>query len=176
MTNQEAVKLIKDIRGDTADTEGGKEYYEALSMAIEALETKWPETGREGVFIPDITAEMIRYSSLEGIENLMAEGKIFNTIMPSTDRDANSMWIPVKEKPPEFPCIASDIHGNYPFIPSGLVRLGEHYCDGKMLKELITSPFEGQKVSAAYVLDLVKHNRIVAWMPLPEPYTGGAVE
>lgn len=36
--------------------------------------------GTKGLFIPGITAEMFRNGSLEGIENLMAEGEIYDIV------------------------------------------------------------------------------------------------
>lgn len=69
-------------------------------------------------------------------------------------------WISCSEMGPQFPCIAADAHGNPPFIPNGIVcftsdKYGKWYIDGQYYKDR-----EG----------LLWENRIVAWMPLPEPY------
>ena len=47
----------------------------------------------KGLFIPDITAEMFRNGCLESIEELMAEGEIYDI--------EYSPWIPVSERLPE---------------------------------------------------------------------------
>lgn len=38
---------------------------------------------RKGVFIPDITVEMFRNASLEGVENLLASGEMEDISLPS---------------------------------------------------------------------------------------------
>lgn len=53
-------------------------------MAIEELEGKDTNvSSRKGVFIPDITVEMFRNASLEGVEELMASGKMEDISLPS---------------------------------------------------------------------------------------------
>ena len=47
----------------------------------------------KGLFIPDITAEMFRNGSLEGIEALMADGEIYDI--------EYSPWVPVSKKLPD---------------------------------------------------------------------------
>lgn len=47
----------------------------------------------KGLFIPEITAEMFRNSSLESIEALIAEGEIYDI--------EYSKWIPCSERLPE---------------------------------------------------------------------------
>ena len=76
------------------------------------------------------------------------------------DAQPEQRWIPVSEMEPRLPCIASDAHGNPPFIPNGILCLttekhDEYYMDAQYLKDGAGLLFE---------------NRIVAWMPLPEPY------
>ena len=53
-------------------------------MTIEAPEGKDTNvSSRKGVFIPDITVEMFRNASLEGVEELMASGEMEDISLPS---------------------------------------------------------------------------------------------
>lgn len=75
-------------------------------------------------------------------------------------------WIPVSESKPGFPCIVSDAHGNIS-TPYGIIGLsdiehGKWYVDARNDRNEIIN---GQPASL-----LCWENRIVAWMPLPEPY------
>ena len=94
----------------------------------------------KGLFIPEITAEMFRNGCLEGIEALMAEGKIYDI--------EYSPWIPVSEKLPERykEVIVTDIETSDTYV-SRYIGDGDWECDNGTFK-----------------------NRIIAWQPLPEPY------
>lgn len=94
----------------------------------------------KGLFIPEITAEMFKNGSLEGIEALMAEGEIYDI--------EYSPWIPVSERLPERykVVIVTDIETSDTY-QSRYIGNGYWECDNGTLK-----------------------NRIIAWMPLPEPY------
>jgi hypothetical protein len=64
-------------------------------MAIEELEGKDTNvSSRKGVFIPDITVEMFRNASLEGVEELMASGKMEDISLPSAQPERpKGKWI-----------------------------------------------------------------------------------
>ena len=47
----------------------------------------------KGIFIPDITVEMFRNASLEGVETLLVEGEMHDVDMPK--------WIPCSERLPD---------------------------------------------------------------------------
>lgn len=95
----------------------------------------------KGVFIPEITVEMLKSASLEAIEDFFSaildgEATIFDAELPT--------WIPCSEWLPE--------KGNYlvwmPFAPPKHRMAIAEYCDGYWnIKTLIS-----------------------AWMPLPKPY------
>lgn len=125
----------------------------------------------KGVFIPDITAEMFRNGCLESIEALMAEGKIYDI--------EYSMWIPVKwhtitdeerERegyPKDWACHIDNImpyDGQRILITTkgGFVELDECYSD------------DGCTFALDSGYDWV--DDVVAWMPLPEPYTAEGSE
>ena len=85
--------------------------------------------------------------------------------------DAVQGWIPVEEQPPEFPCLVCDANGNQPSVPLGIVTItdeehGEWHIDGRLWD---TKVF----VHGEWCSQTGYGNRIIAWMPLPEPYKGG---
>ena len=74
-------------------------------------------------------------------------------------------WIPVSEKEAEFPCIACDKY-NQIFIPTGIVKINDkcYGCDGsKNALEILPENVEIPR-------------KIIAWMPLPEPFEEGEDE
>lgn len=78
-------------------------------------------------------------------------------------------WIPVSERLPDVPCIACDAHGNnYPFISHGhyVIKDREHGTWVIDASHGRVSFLDGEEGDT-----LIWENRIVAWMPLPEPYT-----
>ena len=60
-------------------------------------------------------------------------------------------WIPCSVRPAEFPCIACDVFGQI-CIPSGI--------------------FHDENHDSFIFNNSAIENKIVAWMPLPEPYKG----
>lgn len=120
------------------------EFEEAKKMAIEALKGKDANApSRKGVFIPDITVEMFRNASLEGVEDFMTSGEMEDISLPSVQPEQR--WIPCSERLPE---------GNMWTIcqnNAGAMMIGKYdICFGWMFPAY----FDG----------------IVAWMPLPELY------
>ena len=58
---------------------------------------------RKGVFIPNITVEMFRNASLEGVEDLMASGEMEDISLPSAQPERmNGKWTPHREKSCEY--------------------------------------------------------------------------
>ena len=92
---------------------------------------------------------------------------------------AVNRWIPTSEQKPEYPCIAYDGH-NSPFVPRGLVQVGDDVVDDHVFDVLGISPFSGLPRKGArrktlekefqIVKNIAHCNRIIAWMPLPDPY------
>lgn len=101
----------------------------------------------KGLFIPGITTEMFRNGCLESIEALMSEGKIF-------DIETDWAWIPVSEMLPEeetdvFICNANGDRA---------ISRGSYSTEAKDDFIWYTSGW--------------RFGKVVAWMPLPEPYRG----
>lgn len=94
----------------------------------------------KGIFIPEITAEMFRSGSLESIEELMAEGEIYDIDYDPTS-SATLQWIQCSEQ------IPSD-RGDY----------------------LTTSIFEEVNCDYWDGWNFDRKEMVLAWMPLPEPY------
>lgn len=96
----------------------------------------------KGLFIPGITAEMFRSGCLEQIEALMSEGEIY-------DIEYEPKWIPVSERLPE------DSRSVLIYTKEGGV------AEGKYSKR--TESWIQFRWSVPYA-------KVLAWMPLPEPY------
>ena len=103
----------------------------------------------KGLFIPGITENMFRNSSLEGIETLMAEGEIHNINY--------SNWIPVTEKLPE----------DYQRVLITVVRY-----DGEKNVRVAKyrSKFKTFDCLENHEQWEVGEEGLLAWQPLPEPY------
>lgn len=105
---------------------------------------------RKGIFIPDITVEMFRNASLEGVEELMTSGEMEDISLPSAQPEQR--WIPCSERLPKIrqwvlcQCRAGIID---------VLRLTDDGCWYRKSNEIYMSGF------------------VLAWMPLPEPYRGG---
>lgn len=96
---------------------------------------------------------------------------ICDKLMALPSADAVQGWIPVEEQPPVFPCLVCDANGNQPSVPLGIVTItdeehGEWHIDGRLWDTKIF--FKGEWCSQTGY-----GNRIIAWMPLPDPYKGG---
>lgn len=108
-----------------------------------------------GLFIPEITAEMFRNGCLESIEALMAEGEIY-------DIDY-SPWIPCSERLPEE-------DGQY------LITVKYKHVDG--YDDIYAE--HGEWADGRWDMFCFGHcgevENIIAWMPLPEPYKKGEAD
>lgn len=102
MTNEEAIQYIRNAAWLGANEDRDK-IEEAVELAVEALKAQDRQaiiagsyllegvdkniSRRKGVFIPDITVEMFRNASLEGVEELMACGEMEDISLPSAQPD-----------------------------------------------------------------------------------------
>lgn len=98
-----------------------------------------------------------------------------DTIADLERKLAEREWVPVSERLAEYPCIVTDAHGNQPFIPMGIVTVedkehGKWQIDGRLVDQ--PKAFIDGKAGNLFTWE----NRILAWMPLPEPYKGGDTE
>ena len=98
------------------------------------------------------------------------DGEVFQRMIndaPTVSAEAVQGWIPVEEQPPQFPCLVCDANGNQPSVPLGIVTItdeehGEWHIDGRLWDTKIF--FKGEWCSQTGY-----GNRIIAWMPLPDP-------
>lgn len=104
----------------------------------------------KGLFIPEITAEMFRSGCLESIEELMAEGEIYDI--------EYSKWIPVSEGMPKV----TDYY---------LIQHTRKHCNDEMAVAFYS--VEEAHVDPNYTWEFVTHSdvqEVIAWMPLPDLY------
>jgi len=109
----------------------------------------------KGLFIPEITSEMFRNGCLESIETLMAEGEIY-------DIDY-SPWIPVSERLPKS-CGVYIVSRWFSDGEESAILTDANYYDG------CGEWYNDNRIN--WGRELVT-DKIVAWMPLPEPYKEG---
>ncbi len=106
---------------------------------------------RKGVFIPDITVEMLRNASLEGVEDLLASGEMEDISLTSAQQEAR--WILCGEKLPneEEEVLVTSNSGIF-------IAAWSKTRDNKIYWY---ETVEGKSI-----------HKVTAWMPLPEPYGG----
>ena len=105
----------------------------------------------KGIFIPDITVEMIRKAPLEAIETLLVEGEMYDVDMPK--------WIPCSERLPNK-------DGRYLVCTDWAQDNIEviRWADGwNCFRD-----FDGN----VYRKSELDRDTIIAWMPLPMPLEG----
>lgn len=91
------------------------------------------------------------------------ETRIVNAINAITDCTLSlndSRWIPCSKKQPKAPCLVSDAYLNTPYTTYGVVCITDKHGTW-----WIADRFANKDT-------LFYENRIIAWMPLPEPYEG----
>ena len=105
----------------------------------------------------------------------MLSAKLHASQMERSSQYYHGGWIPCEEIPPKYPCIMY-LKGCYPKINicSGIYtyetkKHGVFYVDAGVVKLWDTVCRKDQK---SYQLETLYGNRIIAWMPLPEPYRG----
>lgn len=99
----------------------------------------------KGLFIPEITAEMFKSGCLESIEALMAVGEIYDI--------EYQRWIPCSERLPE--------HGER-YLISVLDGINRRTTVAPYLPRCKAWAMNGR----------MAYWKVIAWMPLPEPYKG----
>ena len=114
-----AVADFTDYRGLTV--EDVKKVTDEVVKGLKQLPPVQPENvpSRKGVFIPDITVEMFRNASLEGIEDLLASGEMEDISLPSAQPElANNS-----------PKLANDSGGKNPMeaVKISIMPSGEIY-------------------------------------------------
>ena len=83
-------------------------------------------------------------------------------------------WIPVTERLPKEPCIACDKFGQI-FIPYGTVKIDDKCYDARKFNFNPKEFLRGEIVKMAGGKTVrILPNEIIAWMPFPEPWKGGA--
>ena len=79
-------------------------------------------------------------------------------------------WIPCSEKDAEYPCLACDVFGQIFITDGGIVKINGECYDGTGFDFSNADEFlKGIKVGNAMRM---LPRKIVAWLPLPEPYKG----
>lgn len=105
----------------------------------------------KGIFIPDITVEMMRNASLEAVETLLVEGEMHDVDMPK--------WIPCSERLPNK-------DGRY------LVCTNWEQDNIDVLRWAdgwnCFRDFDGN----VYRKSELDRDTVIAWMPLPSAYKG----
>ena len=149
----------------------------------------------KGIFIPDITVEMFRNGCLEGIEALMAEGEIYDI---EYDSKYAEQWIPCSERLPEnrvcvMVCfrewqqyakryIYSVVTGWYArkhSVKEDVFSEWEADCDYDEDEDefyIHEGWYEFTTQGNADLMNWYINAEVVAWMPLPKPYTAGEQE
>ena len=110
----------------------------------------------KGIFIPDITVEMIRKAPLEAIETLLVEGEMYDVDIPH--------WTPCSEKMPK-PNRHNELNVDVYYLAQ------TEY--GDMIVASYNESHEGKTWWEQMYSYRIFDDEIVAWMPLPEPYKGG---
>ena len=133
----------------------------------------------KGLFIPEITAEMFRNGCLESIEQLMAEGEIYDIDYPLKQEPR---WISVSERLPEElePVNITWINHNpesyyadikdKPFTATGVYFNGQWYWWSTLCADILA------EYSHNYDVIIDDDIEITAWQPLPKPYKAESEE
>lgn len=107
----------------------------------------------KGLFIPDITLEMFRNSSLESIETLMTDGEIYDI--------EYSNWIPVSERLPR----QNEYVGN----------VCKYYLVQNEFGDMLVATYTNNGWIPINTMQALEYD-VVAWCPLPKSYKAGEKE
>lgn len=120
------------------------------------------KTKSTGVFIPDVTVEMLKKVPIKAIEALLSEGEILDIDIEEIKESAyqrglgQNKWVPVSERLPEEDLPVLVAVKREDILPKGV-----------------------KEQTYSYVTDIdvyddgnfyVHKNKVVAWQPLPEAY------
>lgn len=158
MNREQAIKIIKDCKEKsfkrtlyTLD-----EYYEALDMAIKALEQEPCEdcVSRQAM-LEGLACIAKAKAKSDAQKSLMGRVMFYTEQLPSVSTEKTGRWIPVSERLPE--CTISDIVSEDVLVFDGTdIRVGEYRCRAGYWRVF------------GYEID--EHVDVIAWMPLPQPY------
>lgn len=146
----------------------------------------------KGLFIPEITAEMFRNGCLESIEQLMAEGEIYDIEYPLEQEPCEdcisraeavriasgySHWTNIADELKKMPSVQPKTEQKTPQVARWIPvskELPER--DVNVLAYCKNNSFEYQKVmwiddyTGRWYGYLSHFDKVLAWMPLPKPY------
>lgn len=108
----------------------------------------------KGVFIEGITVDMLRNACLEAVEELLNEGDMVDMEVKPTE------WIPVSERLPDAEYGEGD--SVLCCTESGLMYI--LYWNGGNWCVPTGEPHQWVNHKTGW------HDKVIAWMPLPEPY------
>ena len=118
-----------------------------------------------------------RQAAIDAIESAFDRETILNRfvrkiaisavrLLPSAQPE--QQWIPCSEKDAEYPCLACDVFGQIFITDGGIVKINGECYDGTGFDFSNADEFlKGIKVGNAMRM---LPRKIVAWLPLPEPY------
>lgn len=177
MTREEAIKTLKG----EAWSFGSKEYREAFNMAIKALEQK----PCEDAVSRNQVVEWLQRASDDSIQHAIDSNLEFMPPVTPTQKE----WIPVSERLPKCEqkvLVKVSFRNNPPVITTGMYEDGSmSECDSVWNWEDVEFEkwddendcgivpegwYEYHEFNPDGVLNYAIYGKVVAWMPLPEPY------
>lgn len=141
------------------------------------------KTKSAGVFIPDITVEMLKKAPIEAIEGLLSEGEILDIDIEEIKESAyqrglgQNKWIPVSKRLPET---HTEYAGEDAYqISDAVLGYGrlEHYNEGDPMMAVVWYEDDCDGRTGWYVApDCFNEIEVLAWQPLPEPHKESETE
>ena len=184
MNNREAVNWLINISADIGKAEHSDlwHYEQALTEIKDMLESAQPKERTEKRTETRACDLISRQAAVDGkisiqcangVEIYSEEAVPVEYLKALPPAQPEQRWIPCSERLPEIPCLVSDANHNTPYVLTSVITLedkehGKWAIDGRWLERTMV---DGKKADM-----LIYHNRIVAWMPLPEPYKEGGAD